>query len=125
SGARLGAAPRVRARRRPAGYVREAAAIRVGAGRADLRDRLHHVAIAAPTLLDPGVRRRGTDGAVRRPSYGGHGRPGPLRVRRGPARLPAAVSRPGRLRADFLRCWQPDPSPFRLDVLGGTGVPRL
>src|SRR2546426_8248105 len=55
-------------RSRRAGHVREAAAIRLGPGRADLRDRLHHVAIAAPTLLDPGVRQRGTDGAVRRSS---------------------------------------------------------
>src|SRR5256884_3645124 len=96
-GPRLGAAPRVRARRRRAGHVREAAAIRLGAGRADLRDRLHHVAIAAPTLLDPGVRRRGTDGAVWRPSYGGSD--GPLARPRPPppAPLPPAPSPPPRL----------------------------
>src|SRR5690348_6906012 len=64
-GAWLGAAPRVRARTSHAGRVREAAALRLGAGRADLRDRLHHVAIAAPTLLDPGVRRRGTNRTIR------------------------------------------------------------
>src|SRR2546426_12654653 len=70
-------------RSRRAGHVREAAAIRLGPGRADLRDRLHHVAIAAPTLLDPGVRQRGTDGAVRRSSYGGGGGPGGDGGRRG------------------------------------------
>src|SRR3989454_12838594 len=106
-------------RSRRAGHVREAAAIRLGPGRADLRDRLHHVAIAAPTLLDPGVRQRGTDGAVRRPSYGGHGRPGAFRVRPRPARLPPAPSRPRRLRAGFLPAGGPHARPFGLYVMGG------
>src|SRR5439155_20642629 len=117
-----GAPPRPRAPGRGAGRARAAAAVRLGAGRADLRNRLHYVALAASTVLDPGVRPGGTDRAVRRTSYGGHGRPGPLRVRRGPARLPRAVSRLGRLRADFHRAGQPNARPFGLDVVGGPGI---
>src|SRR2546426_3446283 len=110
-------------RSRRAGHVREAAAIRLGPGRADLRDRLHHVAIAAPTLLDPGVRQRGTDGAVRRSSYGGDRRPRPPPRPPGPPPLPPAPLRPRRPSAGFLPAWQPPPPPFCPGALGGPGGP--
>src|SRR2546426_4010988 len=109
-------------RSRRAGHVREAAAIRLGPGRADLRDRLHHVAIAAPTLLDPGVRQRGTDGAVRRSSYGGRGRPRALRARRGPPLVPPPPFRPRRRSAQFLPAGPPH---ARLFLPGRIGGPRV
>src|SRR2546430_9394021 len=80
---------------------------------------LHHVAIAAPTLLDPGVRRRGTDGAVRRPSYGGPGRPRAPRRRPGPPPFPPALSRPPGPRPGFLPVWPTDPPPFCPGAIGG------
>ena len=101
-GARLGAAPRAGARGRCAGFVRRAAAVRPGAGGGDLRDRLHDVAVAAATVLDSGVRQRGTNRTVRGRAHGRDGRLGSLLVRRGRVRLSGAAPRRRRLRAGIV-----------------------
>src|SRR3989442_499638 len=90
--------------------------------RAVHRDRLHHVAIAASAFLDPAVRQRRTHRTVWRRAHGGNGRPGPVRLRRGPVHFAAPVPRCRRLRAGVVGAGQPDAGPVGLGVLGGPWI---